>query len=121
MAKTIDYEFTRGDTYQLKKFRVTDNNKAVLNLTSSEQLYFTMKKDANSKKVLLQKRIGEGIELREDGYYHITMEPSDTNDLKYEDYQYDIQLKSTYPKELVKTLINGTITLTEEITWKGDE
>lgn len=120
MAKTIDYEFTRGDTTLLKKFRIKDKNGEVLNLTSNEQLYFTLKTDANSKNVILQKTIGNGIEFK-DGYYHIIMETNDTNELPYADYQYDIELKSIYPKEIVKTIINGTITLTDEITWKGDE
>ena len=121
MVKTIDYEFPRGDTYQLRKFRVTDKNKNVIQLTGTEQLYFTVKTDSNSNNVLIQKRINTGIELGEDGYYHITIDPADTNKLDYGLYVYDISLKSTGAKTIVKTLINGTITLTDEITWEGDE
>ena len=121
MAKTIDYEFTRGDTYNLKKFRVIDKNGEVITLGASEQLYFTVKKNSSSSTIILQKKIGSGITLGDDGYYHITIEPVDTSSLSYGDYQYDIELKSTYPKEMVKTIIEGTITLTDEITWRGDE
>ncbi len=121
MTKTIDYEFKRGDTTNLKKFRITDKNGEVITLGTTEQLYFTVKKNANSSDVLLQKTIGNGIILGEDGYYHITIESTDTFNLDYGDYQYDIELKSTSPKEIVKTIIDGTITLTEEITWRGDE
>ena len=121
MAKTIDYEFTRGDTYQLKKFRVTDKNGEVLDLTNLEQLYFTVKRNANSSTVIFQKTIGNGIELGDDGYYHITINSEDTNNLKYGDYQYDIELKSNQLTPIVKTLIKGTISLTDEVTWKGDE
>ena len=121
MVKTIDYEFPRGDTYPLRKFRVTDKNKKVIQLTNKEQLYFTVKTDANSNKVLFQKRKNEGIELGEDGYYHITLDPADTNNLDYGTYVYDIQLKSTNSKVLVKTLFEGTITLTNEVTWGVDE
>ena len=121
MVKTIDYEFPRGDTYQLRKFRITDKNKNVITLTNAEQLYFTVKTDTNSNKVLFQKRKNEGIELQEDGYYHITIEPADTNSLDYGTYVYDIQLKSTNKKTFVKTLFNGTITLTDEVTWEVDE
>lgn len=121
MVKTIDYEFPRGDTYPLRKFRITDKNKNVIKLTDAEQLYFSVKTDANSNKVLFQKRKNKGIELGEDGYYHITIEPADTNSLDYGTYVYDIQLKSTNPKVIVKTLFNGTITLTEEVTWEVDE
>lgn len=121
MPKTIDYEFPRGDSFNLKKFRITDKNKNVIQLTDAEQLYCTVKTDANNNKVLFQKRKNEGIELGADGYYHITVEPADTNNLDYGTYVYDIQLKSTNPKELVKTLFNGTITLTDEVTWEVNE
>ena len=121
MAKTIDYEFPRGDTYLLRKFRITDKNKNLISLTDAEQLYFTVKTDSNSNKVLFQKRKNAGIELGEDGYYHITMETDDTNKLDYGTYVYDIQLKSTQQRTLVKTLFNGTITLTDEVTWEVDE
>lgn len=121
MPKTIDYEFPRGDTYRLRKFRITDKNKNLISLTDAEQLYFTVKTDTNSNKVLFQKRKNEGIELGEDGYYHITIESEDTNNLDYGTYVYDIQLKSTNPKTLVKTLFDGTITLTDEVTWEVNE
>lgn len=120
-AKVVDYEFKRGDTYELKKFRILDKDKNVIVLTQTDQLYFTLKKDANSSNVLLQKKIGSGITLEDDGYYHITLESYETGELNYGDYQYDIELKAIEPKEYVRTIIEGTITLTEEITWKGDE
>jgi hypothetical protein len=121
MSKTIDYEFKRGDTTNLKKFRITDANGEVITLGATEQLYFTIKKNANSSTVLLQKTIGNGITLGDDGYYHITIESVDTYNLAYGDYQYDIEFKTISPKEMVKTIIDGTITLTDEITWRGDE
>lgn len=121
MSKTIDYEFKRGDTNLLKKFRVTDKNGNVMNLTDNEQLYFTIKTNPNSNKVLIQKTINNGICLEEDGYYHITLEPSETSKLNYGAYVYDIELKSINQKMFVKTIIEGTITLTDEVTWEGDE
>ena len=121
MSKTIDYEFKRGDTNVLKKFRVKDKNDNLMELTENEQLYFTMKINPNSNQVLIQKRINDGIYLEEDGYYHITLEPSETSKLNYGTYVYDIELKSISPKLFVKTLIEGTITLTDEVTWEEDE
>lgn len=121
MAKTIDYEFKRGDTNLLEKFRVTDKNRNVMKLTDNEQLYFTMKTNPNNKQALIRKTINNGIYLEEDGYYHIMLEPSETSKLNYGAYVYDIELKSISSKIFVKTLIEGTITLTEEVTWEGDE
>lgn len=121
MAKTIDYEFKRGDTNALKKFRVLDKNEEVMELTTNEQLYFTMKSNPNSDEVLVQKTINNGIYLEDDGYYHITLEADETSKLNYGAYVYDIELKSFGSKNVVKTIMEGTITLTEEVTWEGDE
>lgn len=121
MSKVIDYEFKRGDTTNLKKFRITDKNGEVLNLGANDRLYFTVKRNSRDSEVLLQKTIGNGITLGEDSYYHITMEAVDTSSMDYGTYQYDIEFKSISPKEIVKTIIEGTITLTDEITWRGDE
>lgn len=121
MVKTIDYEFPRGDSFLLDKFRPVDKAGNVVELQDTDKLYFTVKADSYSSNILFQKRLNEGIELQEDGYYHITIEPSDTNGLDYGSYVYDIQLKRTDPKDYVKTLINGTITLTEEVTWEVNE
>lgn len=121
MIKTIDYEFPRGDSFLLDKFRPVDKNKKPIELEETDMLYFTVKRDGYSNNFLFQKRLNEGIEFQDDGYYHITIEPSNTNGLDYGSYVYDIQLKRTQPKDYVKTLINGTITLTEEVTWEVNE
>lgn len=122
MAQSKDYEFKRGDTKVLDKFRLLNTEGKVLKLGENDTLYFTVKKDAYSKKVLIQKTTKDlGISLEADGYYHIIIEPEDTNSLDYGDYQYDIELKSIGNKTFVRTLVEGIITLTEEITWGGDE
>lgn len=121
MIKTIDYEFPRGDSFLLDKFRPVDKAGNVVQLQDTDKLYFTVKRDSYNNSFLFQKKLSEGIELQDDGYYHITIEPADTNGLDYGSYVYDIQLKRTEPKDYVKTLINGTITLTEEVTWEVNE
>lgn len=118
MAKTIDYEFTRGDTKVLNAFRPTDKNGTVLELTDSDQIYFTMK-NAN-KEAVVKKKINSGIIFGEDGYYHITLEASDTEDLAVGTYNYDIELDLRLEKNFVNTMIEGEITLNEDVTTKGD-
>lgn len=113
----MDLEFTRGDT-QVLKFQIKDNSGNVLSLSENDKLYFTVKKSATSDEVVMQKTVGKGIELKEDGYYYITIDTEDTAELDYGGYMYDIEIKSG---KLVKTLILATLTLTEEVTWKGDE
>ena len=76
-----------------------------------------MKQNSNSKKVLLQKKFPADISFA-DGYYQFELSSKDTSKLAYGSYQYDIELKIG---DYVKTLILGTITLTDEITFQGDE
>lgn len=119
MPKTIDYEFKRGDTKVLNKFRPTDNNGTPLKLSSTDQIYFTMKKGTNGNAVV-KKSINNGIKLEDDGYYHITMYPEDTQDLSAGNYVYDIQLNLNLTNLFVKTLIEGEITLLQDITTRRD-
>lgn len=114
----MDLEFTRGDTKKFK-FRLRDKNKQPIELAPTDKLYLTAKKDPNSNAIIFQKTIGNGIELKEDGYYHVTINPDDTNQLPYGTYGYDVQITTVTGK--TKTFIVSTITLTEEYTHKGDE
>lgn len=114
----MDLEFTRGDT-QYIKFQLKDGNGNLLKLTEDEKIYFTVKQNQNSKNVLIQKVFPTDIEYSDsDGFYQFELSSSDTSKLAYGTYQYDIEFKAN---DFVKTLALGTITLTEEITHKGDE
>lgn len=112
----MDFEFIRGDT-QYIRFQLKDGDGNPIQLTDDEKLYFTVKKDRNSKNVLLQKRYPSDITFS-DGYYQFELSSTDTSKLAYGSYQYDIELKIA---DFVKTLGLGTITLTDEITFQGDE
>jgi hypothetical protein len=82
-------------------------------------LYFTVKKNSKSTERAFQKTSTDGIVYGDDGYYHVTITSDDTATLNYGEYGYDIELKTG--EGIVKTLIIGTITLTDEFTFKGDE
>ena len=56
----MDLEFTRGDT-QVIKFQIKDGYDNPIIPTLSDNVYFTVKQNSNSKKVLIKKMI-----------YHIT-------------------------------------------------
>ena len=114
----MDLEFPRGDT-KVFKFKLTDKNGKDLILSSTDKIYVTAKSNSNSKEVLFQKVIGNGIELNNDGYYYVTINPNDTNDLSYGSYGYDIEVKMS--NGIVKTVTIGTITITDEFTFVGDE
>ncbi len=112
----MDLEFTRGDT-QFIKFQLKNGQNEPIEPTIDDNLYFTVKQSKNSTKVLIQKKYPDSIQYA-DGYFYFTLESNDTCNLAYGTYQYDIELKSG---DYVKTLGFGTITLTDEITFKGDE
>lgn len=112
----MDFEFTRGDTFQFK-FEIKDKEGKELLLDKGAKIYFTVKKNRNSKKVLIQKTLEHGIEYR-DGFYYVRINASDTSPLAYGTYIYDIEFKQD---DIVKTLVLGEISLTDEITFKGDE
>lgn len=113
----MDFEFPRGDT-KLFKFQLKDKNGEIINLSTGDKLYFTVKKTTKSTTVVFQKTLSNGI-VKDGDYYKVTIQSDDTAQLGYGDYAYDIELKSA--EGVVKTLTLGTITLTDEVTWKGDE
>lgn len=115
----MDFEFTRGDTKPLLKFKLKDKEGNLLKLADTDKLYFTVKQNSNSKKILIQKKLGDGITITDDGYIHIRLESNDTAGLNYGQYGYDIEIKTG--TGIVKTLAIGSITLTEEYTFKEDE
>lgn len=112
----MDLEFIRGDT-QYIKFQLKDYNGDLLTLGDKDKLYFTVKQNQNSNKILIQKKFPNDIEYSE-GYFIFEITSQDTANMPYGTYQYDIELKSG---EFVRTLCLGTITLTDEITFRGDE
>lgn len=119
MPKTIDYNFIRGDTKQLKKFKLKTLDGAELKLTDSDQIYFTMKNASDI--AVLKKKIDQGITLGDDGFYHITIEANETSNLDIGSYNYDIEVDLFVSnKTYVSTIIQGEITLEKDITTEGD-
>lgn len=112
----MDFEFTRGDTFQFR-FKLQDKSGETLELDKGTEIYFTVKKNRNSKKVLIQKKLNSGIE-RQDDFYYVRINADDTSNLAYGTYNYDIEFKDD---DFVKTITLGQMTLTDEITHKGDE
>lgn len=113
--KEVDFEFPRGDTLALT-FNVTDTNKD--NLVDFDEIYFTMKKSYSTQEFILQKRLTKGDIVFEEGQFNMVLSHKDTANLSYGKYVYDIQVKS---EEYYKTICIGTIQLTNEATFIGNE
>ena len=115
--KEFDLEFPRGDTCPLT-LTLKDAEGNVLIPTVGDEIYFTVKKNYNSRDVVFQKKYTTGDLEVEDGLVKFVLKHNDTASLNYGTYVFDIQFKSG---DFVKTLVLGTITLTNEATWINNE
>ncbi len=110
--KEFDFEFPRGDTCPVS-FDLTDASENELKQEDLE-ITFTMKKNYNTSDVVIQKRLSQGEIKLEGKIGSFAIEHSDTSNLKYGNYVYDIEVVSG---DYHKTLVLGTITLTNESTF----
>ncbi len=115
--KEFDIEFPRGDTPSLK-FNLLDENKQLLELTNSDELYFTVKKGYGTSEFIFQKKYSNGDIQKDNDGYKVFIEHTDTASLNYGTYVFDISIKSG---DYVATLAIGTITLTNEATHISNE
>ena len=107
----------RGDI-RLVRFTVNDPNGTVTDIDFTE-IYFTVKKTANDVRYLFQKRLSTGGIIKIDqGDYQIKIEPSDTQNMTYGKYKFDIQLD--FLNEVKETFV-GDFELSEEITFPENE
>ena len=74
---------TRGDS---ATFGLTVKQNTSSYDFSNDTVKFTVKKNVNTNDILFQKTFSNGV---------INLTPSDTSDLKYGTYYYDVQVKNT--------------------------
>jgi hypothetical protein len=111
----INFNFVKGDSYS-RGFTV-DN--CPLSIT---QIYFTVKEKSSDRNYVIQKRLNNGISKDQDitGRYVLTIDPSDTDDLKVNtNYVFDIEIIAGSFK---KTIIGGNLRLDDwDITSRKNE
>ena len=79
-------ELNRGTTLKLKAQRKDADNEPILE--RAEEIYFTVKRKWTDKEPLIIKDLND-MTFDEDGYYHFTIDPSDTENLPYGKYVWD--------------------------------
>lgn len=116
----VNISFTRGDTYGIRfqrKAEIINEDKEIETKVIeeiSQNMWFTVKKNFSDKaEVILQKTLEDGISFDEEFYYHIIINSTDTRDLKYGEYVYDIQVENN---GVVKTIAKGYFILENEVT-----
>lgn len=119
--ENVLFEFYIGDTYT-RDFTVSGYSSEI------DEIFFTVKKDENDKRYVLQKKLNNGITLVdfEEDYktYNILINPTDTDDLKPNtNYYFDVKIitpvESGEPIE--KTVITGTMYLKNHTTRQYNE
>ena len=108
-------ELTRGDTGAYKFQRHNADGEVIME--KADEIYFTVKTNGYNDNVLIQKTIDD-MEFDEDGYYHFIIQSSDTDNLDYGTYMYDIEVIQNGMKT---TVAKNYFILEEEITWASDE
>lgn len=104
-------KLTRGDTGNFT-FQCLDAQGAVIT-TIADAIYFTVKASWNTASAVICKTIDD-MTFDENGTYHFTIQPGDTEDLRYGNYMFDIEVTRD---GVVTTIAKGVLTITEEATW----
>lgn len=116
-AQEFDFEFPRGDTCPIQ-FTVKTKDGQDVDLAQATEIYFTVKKNYNTSTAILQKKKSTGDITIDGSQGKIFLTHNDTKELSYGAYVYDIQITSG---DYVKTVVLGTITLTNESTHYANE
>jgi len=107
----------RGDYKEFKIIRKTQDGEIIDE--AIDKMYFTVKKSCYLKDYLFQKTLDNGIIYDETNKcYIVKIKPEDTNDLSFDTYYYDVEIKKD---DEVKTLIVDTFVVEKEVTHSGNE
>ena len=101
-------EMVRGDTFHFKFKRKTKSGETIIDLP--QKMYITFKY-GDEKEPLFQKTLDNGITF-DNEYYHVVINPEDTNDLPFSKLVYDIEVIN---EDKVKTIYVGELELTKEV------
>ena len=113
--KTFAIAQVRGDTRGYKFQRTLEDETVIME--APDKIFVTFKKSFNDKSFVFQKTLDE-LYMDEEGWWHFTITPEDTNNLPYGKYYGDIE---RIIADDVKTIARGTLTLLEEATWASNE
>jgi hypothetical protein len=108
-------KITRGD-YKIFKIQRISNGEVIKELP--EKMYFTVKKDYYTDKILIQKTLENGIQKDNEDYYNVEIVSSDTDNLNYGKYVCDIEIKNGNKP---KTIFKDEFIIEEEVTFAKNE
>lgn len=113
-----DLILTRGDT-GMYAVDLRDANGDEMTFNENIEMYFTVKPNAKTDPATFQKSIGNGITYSQtDKKYHVVISPTDTAELSYGVYVYDITVKKDNDRF---TVVKGKFTVDYEVTFIENE
>ncbi len=126
LAQRKDLAINKGNTVRFD-VQFKDQNDNIIVLEDNAMVYFTVKETSRSDEYIFQKHLGDGIEYSNDKKcYVVQIDVSDTEELNYKDYFYDIAivrntgLGSANKKEKTTALI-GDFTIGHVATFEQNE
>lgn len=105
---------TRGDSCPLKFQRLDDAGEPILD--EPDAMFFSVKKSTRAQNPIIRKTL-EDMELGEDGYYHFTILPEETDGMNYGKYVFDVEVISGYKQ----TIAMGEFIVGDEVTFARNE
>ena len=108
-------QIIRGDTKAFR-FQIIDANSQPV-LTEMDEVYFTVKKNFNNNTAVFQITKADMV-FDEEGFYHATIVPNDTNGLAYGTYFFDIEYENAGAKH---TPIVDKFVILPEVTFPINE
>lgn len=102
---------TRGDTIQLEWQRIDTDGNVIT--TAPSEMWLTVSPDWDSPVVLIQKSLTQ-MTMDEEGFWHVTIQGSETEPLPYGTYVFDIEVTA---QGITTTICKDQLVLTEESTW----
>ena len=109
-------ELIRGDSLSLKFQRLDANGEVIT--TEADEVFFTIKNNTINDEYIIQKKL-EDMTFDNDGTYHITLLPGDTEELAYGKYVYDLEI--CIGDDYKKTISIGDFVIKEEVTFASNE
>jgi hypothetical protein len=106
----MSFSMTRGDTYNLT-IALKNPDDTLLILDPLDKLYFTLKKDTDTSEIIVQKILTSDQRT-------ITLHPTDTKDLAYGTYLFDIELRKG-TGEIYTIVKPKALEITKEVTFYG--
>ena len=107
----------RGTSLQLKGQRKDANGDPIMEI--AEEAYFTIKKKWTDKTPLIIKDLSKMV-FDEDGYYHIRINPEDTENLPYGKYVWDFTAVEDDEEYRAKPA-HGTFIIGNSAGWIANE